>query len=125
MIVASSVDANPQNYTNVFYNKFIELAQQYSDNAFDFQFFPSMQLGDEQETRRGIQLAPSTSPTCHLQQLCPPRRAFRVGVNASTCSTPLKNSAPSWTPCGSGTTNGPSREGGCRLLRILTSATAS
>ncbi|MFR0876392.1 MAG: hypothetical protein ACLSHC_18785 [Bilophila wadsworthia] len=40
VIVASSVDANPQNYTNVFYNKFIELAQQYSDNAFDFQFFP-------------------------------------------------------------------------------------
>ena len=30
VIVASSVDANPQNYTNVFYNKFIELAQQYS-----------------------------------------------------------------------------------------------
>ena len=24
VIVASSVDANPQNYTNVFYNKFIE-----------------------------------------------------------------------------------------------------
>ena len=56
VIVASSVDANPQNYTNVFYNKFIELAQQYSDNAFDFQFFPSMQLGDEQETVPALQL---------------------------------------------------------------------
>ena len=63
VIVASSVDANPQNYTNVFYNKFIELAQQYSDNAFDFQFFPSMQLGDEQETVRASSSAPSTSPT--------------------------------------------------------------
>ena len=56
VIVASSMDANPQNYTNVFDNKFIELAQQYSDNAFDFQFFPSMQLGDEQETVRALQL---------------------------------------------------------------------
>ena len=46
----------PQNYSNVFYNKFTELAQQYSDNAFDFQLFPSMQLGDEQETVRGLQL---------------------------------------------------------------------
>ena len=64
VIVASSVDANPQNYTNVFYNKFIELAQQYSDNAFDFQFFPSMQLGDEQETVRGIQLG-----TIHIANL--------------------------------------------------------
>ncbi len=64
VIVASSVDTSPQNYTNVFYNRFVELAQQYSDNAFDFQFFPSMQLGDEQETVRGIQLG-----TIHIANL--------------------------------------------------------
>ena len=28
VIVASSVDTSPQNYSNVFYNKFTELAQQ-------------------------------------------------------------------------------------------------
>ena len=56
VIVASSVDTSDQNYTNIFYNKFVELAQKYSDNAFNFQFFPSMQLGDEQETVRGLQL---------------------------------------------------------------------
>ena len=30
--------------------------EKYSDNAFDFQLFPSMQLGDEQETVRALQL---------------------------------------------------------------------
>ena len=56
VIVASSVDTSEQNYMNVTYKKLVELAQKYSDNAFDFQLFPSMQLGDEQETVRGIQL---------------------------------------------------------------------
>ncbi len=56
VIVASSVDANPDNYPNIFYNEFVKLAQQYSDNAFDFQFFPSGQLGDEVETVRGLLL---------------------------------------------------------------------
>ena len=41
VIIASSVDTSEQNYINVTYKKFVELAQQYSDNAFDFQLFPS------------------------------------------------------------------------------------
>ena len=56
VIIASSVDTNEQNYLNVTYNKFVELAQQYSNNAFDFQLFPSMQLGDEIATVRAAQL---------------------------------------------------------------------
>ena len=52
VIIASSVDTSEQNYINVTYKKFVELAQQYSDNAFDFQLFPSMQLGDEIATVR-------------------------------------------------------------------------
>ena len=52
VIVATSVENNEQNYTIVTYNKFVELAQKYSDNAFDFQLFPSMQLGDEIATVR-------------------------------------------------------------------------
>ena len=56
VIVASSVDDNPKNYPNVWYYKFVELAQKYSDNAFDFQLFPSMQLGNEQESVRGLLL---------------------------------------------------------------------
>ena len=56
VIVASSVDTSEQNYMNVTYKKLVELAQKYSDNAFDFQLFPSMQLGDEQETVRALQL---------------------------------------------------------------------
>ena len=56
VIVASSVDTSEQNYMNVTYNKMVELAQKYSDNAFEFQLFPSMQLGDEQETVRALQL---------------------------------------------------------------------
>jgi tripartite ATP-independent transporter DctP family solute receptor len=34
----------------------IERANKYSDNAFEFQVYPSMQLGDEQETVRAMQL---------------------------------------------------------------------
>lgn len=56
VIIASSVDTSDQNYMNVTYNKMVELAQKYSDNAFDFQIFPSMQLGDEQEAVRAMQL---------------------------------------------------------------------
>lgn len=56
VIVASSVDSSPQSYVNVTYNKMVELAQKYSDNAFDFQVFPSMQLGDEQESVRSLQM---------------------------------------------------------------------
>ena len=56
VIIASSVDTSEQNYINVTYKKFVELAQQYSDNAFDFQLFPSMQLGDEIATVRAAQL---------------------------------------------------------------------
>ena len=56
VIVATSVDTSPQNYTNVFLFKFFDLAQKYSGNAFDFQHFPSMQLGNEQESVRGVQL---------------------------------------------------------------------
>ena len=118
VIVASSVDANPQNYTNVFYNKFIELAQQYSDNAFDFQFFPSMQLGDEQETVRGIQLgtihianlatnnyAPF-APSCgwvNMPYMFDSLEEFRALVDA------MWDQNNEWAI----------KEGGCRLLCIL------
>ncbi len=56
IIFASSVDTNELSYVNIAYKKFVELAQKYSNNAFDFQFFPSMQLGDEQATVRAVQL---------------------------------------------------------------------
>ncbi|MBQ8664245.1 MAG: TRAP transporter substrate-binding protein [Mailhella sp.] len=56
VIVASSIDDNPKHYPNVWYYKFVELAQKYSNNAFDFQLFPSMQLGNEQESVRGLLL---------------------------------------------------------------------
>lgn len=56
VIVATSTDTQENNYGIITYHKFVELAQKYSDNAFDFQLFPSMQLGDEQETVRGLQL---------------------------------------------------------------------
>ena len=118
VIVASSVDANPQNYTNVFYNKFIELAQQYSDNAFDFQFFPSVQLGDEQETVRGIQLgtihianlatnnyAPF-APSCgwvNMPYMFDSLEEFRALVDA------MWDQNNEWAI----------KEGGCRLLCIL------
>ncbi len=56
VVVASSVDTSEQNYAHITYLKLAELANKYSDNAFDFQLFPSMQLGDEQETVRALQL---------------------------------------------------------------------
>ncbi|NLW80920.1 MAG: TRAP transporter substrate-binding protein [Desulfovibrionales bacterium] len=55
VIVASSVDTSEQNYMNLTYNRFTELANKYSNNAFEFKLFPSMQLGDEQESVRGMQ----------------------------------------------------------------------
>ena len=56
IIIASSFDTSEQNFNNLTFFKLKELAQKYSDNAFDFQLFPGMQLGDELETVRGIQL---------------------------------------------------------------------
>lgn len=56
VIIASSFDTSEQNFNNLTFYKLKELAQKYSDNAFDFQLFPGMQLGDELETVRGIQL---------------------------------------------------------------------
>jgi tripartite ATP-independent transporter DctP family solute receptor len=56
VIVASSTDTSPQNYCYLAYEKMVELANKYSDDAFDFQLYPSMQLGDEQETVRALQL---------------------------------------------------------------------
>lgn len=56
VIVASSVDTSAQNYLHMTFTKLFELANAYSDGAFDFQIFPSMQLGDEQETVRALQL---------------------------------------------------------------------
>lgn len=64
VILASSTDTNEQNYTHLTIVKLMELAQKYSDNAFDFQLFPSMQLGDEQETVRAMQLG-----TVHITAL--------------------------------------------------------
>lgn len=54
MIVASSVDTSEQNYMDVTCKKLVGLTQKYSNNAFDFQLFPSTQLGDEQETVRAL-----------------------------------------------------------------------
>ena len=56
VVVATSEDPDPKNYDHITYLKMVELAQKYSDNAFDFKLFPSMQLGDEQETVRAMQL---------------------------------------------------------------------
>ena len=91
VIVASSVDTSEQNYMNVTYKKLVELAQKYSDNAFDFQLFPSMQLGDEQETVRALQLGTlqmsmlATDNEGGFRLLCglvivPDRAARREGV---------------------------------------------
>lgn len=63
VVVATSVDTDPQNYTNIFLKKFIELANQYSDGSFDFQHFPSGQLGDEVQTVRSALLG-SINVTC-------------------------------------------------------------
>ena len=54
VIIASSFDTSEQNFNNLTFYKLKELAQKYSDNAFDFQLFTGMQLGDELETVRGI-----------------------------------------------------------------------
>ena len=75
VIVASSVDTSEQNYMNVTYKKLVELAQKYSDNAFDFQLFPSMQLGDEQETVRALQLGTHPHRPCLATNNYAPVRA--------------------------------------------------
>lgn len=118
VLVASSVDTNPQNYSNVFYNKFVELAQQYSNNAFDFQLFPSMQLGDEQETVRGVQLGTihianvatnnysPFAPSCgwvNMPYFFESLEEFRALVDA------MWDQNNEWAI----------KEGGCRLLCIL------
>lgn len=54
--MASLVDTSGQNCINVTYKKLVELAQKYSDNAFNFQLSPSMQLSNEQETVCALQL---------------------------------------------------------------------
>ena len=64
VIVASSTDPNEESYAYITYLKFVELAQKYSDNAFDFQLYPSMQLGDEIATVRAAQLG-----TVHITSL--------------------------------------------------------
>jgi tripartite ATP-independent transporter DctP family solute receptor len=56
VVLASSLDSDPENYANMTMKELMERANKYSDNAFDFQVFPSMQLGDEQETVRAMQL---------------------------------------------------------------------
>lgn len=52
--VASSVGTDERNYVNVTYGKLIELAQRYSDGAFEFRLYPDMRLGDEQKTVRAL-----------------------------------------------------------------------
>ncbi len=118
VIVASSVDTSDQNYMNVTYKKLVELAQQYSDNAFEFQLFPSMQLGDEQETVRAMQLgtiqismlatnnyAPF-APSCgwvNMPYLFDTLEEFRALVDA------MWDQNNEWAV----------KEGGCRILSIL------
>ena len=118
VIVASSVDTSEQNYMNVTYKKLVELAQKYSDNAFDFQLFPSMQLGDEQETVRALQLgtlqmsmlatnnyAPF-APSCgwvNMPYMFDSLEEFRALVDA------MWDQNNEWAI----------KEGGCRLLSIL------
>ena len=112
------MDTSEQNYMNVTYKKLVELAQKYSDNAFDFQLFPSMQLGDEQETVRGIQLgtihianlatnnyAPF-APSCgwvNMPYMFDSLEEFRALVDA------MWDQNNEWAI----------KEGGCRLLCIL------
>ena len=55
VIVASPVDMATKSYVVITWNRLAELANKYSDNSFEFKVFPSMQLGDEQETVRGLQ----------------------------------------------------------------------
>ena len=118
VIVASSVDTSEQNYMNVTYRKLVELAQKYSGDAFEFQLFPSMQLGDEQETVRAMQLgtiqismlatnnyAPF-APSCgwvNMPYLFDTLEEFRTLVDA------MWDRNNEWAI----------REGGCRILSIL------
>ena len=118
VIVASSVDTSEQNYMNVTYKKLVELAQKYSDNAFDCALFPSMQLGDEQETVRALQLgtlqmsmlatnnyAPF-APSCgwvNMPYMFDSLEEFRALVDA------MWDQNNEWAI----------KEGGCRLLCIL------
>ncbi len=64
IIFATSADSNPKAYSHMAYLKFAELANKYSDNAFDFKYFPNSQMGDEIETVRAIQLG-----TVHMSNL--------------------------------------------------------
>ena len=118
VIVASSVDTSEQNYMNVTYKKLVELAQKYSGDAFEFQLFPSMQLGDEQETVRAMQLgtiqvsmlatnnyAPF-APSCgwvNMPYLFDSLEEFRALVDA------MWDQNNEWAI----------KQGGCRLLCIL------
>lgn len=56
VILATSADSNPGSYSNIAMNEMIKRANQYSDNAFEFQIYYSSQLGDEQESVRAMQL---------------------------------------------------------------------
>lgn len=56
VIVATGLDPDPKNYVSLTYYKMAELANQYSDGAFDFKLFPNSQLGDEVETMRAMQM---------------------------------------------------------------------
>ena len=82
VIVASSVDTSEQNYMNVTYKKLVELAQKYSDNAFDFQLFPSMQLGDEQANRPRPPARHASDVHARHEQLRAFRAFLRLGEHA-------------------------------------------
>ena len=81
VIVASSVDTSEQNYMNVTYKKLVELAQKYSDNAFDFQLFRVCSLATNRK--------PSAPPARHAsdvharhEQLRAFRAFLRLGEHA-------------------------------------------
>ena len=71
VIVASSVDTSEQNYMNVTYKKLVELAQKYSDNAFDFQLFRVCSLATNRKPS-----APSSS--ARFRCPCSPRTTMRL-----------------------------------------------
>ena len=56
VILSTSADSDPGSYVNIAMNEMIKRANEYSDNAFEFQVYYSSQLGDEQETVRAMQL---------------------------------------------------------------------
>ena len=56
VVLASSLDLDPENYVNITMKELTERANKYADNEFEFQVYPSMQLGDEQETVRAMQI---------------------------------------------------------------------